>query len=182
MRPSTGFACLVLCLAGSACSVNQPSGSPSPEASPADTARNASFSKIPCENAINSLDSPSNGHAIILGAALPSANAGGPQLDARPSEMPDGSIRYFAKNGLEVQPGRSLEISVPHEVRGRLWIGWGGNPSRPAQRISFNGCDGEKGWLAFAGGYWVTEPGCFPLEVTDDRAVKRIEIVIGTEC
>lgn len=182
MRPSTGLACLILCLAGTACSVNQPSGSPSPTASPADTARKASSSDVPCENVINFSDSPSKGRAIVLGAALPSANAGGPQLAAHPSEMPDGSIRYFAKDGLEVQRGRPLQISVPDEVRGRLWIGWGGNPSHPAQRISFNGCDGEKEWMAFAGGYWVTKPGCFPLEVTDGRAVKRIEIAIETEC
>ncbi|NDL60657.1 hypothetical protein [Phytoactinopolyspora mesophila] len=97
------------------------------------------------------------------------------------SELPSGGW-FFAKAGLVVRGGRHVELLVPPEYADDLRIGWGGHPSSPGISVLAD-CPGHDYWLAFAGGYWVSEPGCYTLHIrVDGEPEEEAGIGIGAPC
>jgi len=136
---------------------------------------------LPCGDVIASAEGPAPGHTVLLGqVALPTAVA----LQANPSGESETAARLFAKDGLQVRPGASLEISIPADASGQASIGWG-NPGKRTSRLVIAGCgksSTEKAWLVYAGGYWVARPMCLPLVVTSGPESRQISIGIGEAC
>jgi hypothetical protein len=137
---------------------------------------------IGCEMAIGSARRPDSDLTVIFDViAVPAAHAGSSWLHAN-TTTGEGAARLFAKRGLLVRRGAEVRLGVPERAAGRLWIGWG-NPGVPGATARFHRCDGADEWILFAGGYWVREPGCFPLRVSvPDGREQQILIGIGGPC
>lgn len=136
---------------------------------------------LPCGDVIGSAAEPSPGYSVVLGqVALPTAVA----LQANPSGEADPAARLFAKDGLVVRPGASVEISIPPDARRMASIGWG-SPGKRTSRLVIADCrpnSTDKDWLVYAGGYWVARPMCLPLVITSERESQRIFVGVGTAC
>lgn len=133
-----------------------------------------------CGDVIATADSPSPGHSVVLGeVALPTETA----LQANPSAQADLGGQLFAKDGLLIQPGASVELIVPDGVHGQASIGWGSPPIR-TRHLVIEGCRSTTttSWLVYAGGYWVAEPTCLPLVVKAGGASGQVSIGVGTPC
>ena len=91
--------------------------------------------------------------------------------------------RLFAKTGLLVKAGTAVELTVARapgskeaaEVTAGVTIGWG-SPGPEGTTIRVPACPSANGWLAFAGGYTVTEPTCVPLIVRSGGREARAEV------
>jgi hypothetical protein len=142
----------------------------------------APATSLPCKNSIESLDEPTvdSGHTVVLGrVVLPTGRALGVNRTAEDQEFP-----LFAKDGLVLKAGTSFELIVPSEWRSRLRIGWG-SPAHPTTRIQVPRCPAEdpsKPWLAYAGGYFVSEPACVALIVRAANESQRVRIGVGAPC
>ena len=110
-------------------------------------------------------------------------------LQLRPQHQPAQNPAHpgwplFVKTGLGVRADRSAELAVPPENRAALRIGWG-SPAEPSLMVTVSPCPGvatPTGWLRYPGGYWVKEPGCYPLELRTAQTVKGICVPIGAPC
>jgi hypothetical protein len=123
---------------------------------------------------------PPGGYQVVLEAvALPTATAQPAALQTAVSGEADPEARLFAKTGLLVRGGAAFEIIVPDEARPGFSVGWG-SPAVRARAVTV-ACDGD-GWLAFAGGYWVSEVGCRPLLVRTSGLEATVEIGVGAPC
>ncbi|MCA1708012.1 MAG: hypothetical protein LC808_33955 [Actinobacteria bacterium] len=133
-----------------------------------------------CGDVIATAESPSPGHSVVLGeVALPTETA----LQANPSGQADPGGQLFAKDGLLIRPGASVELVVPDIVHGQASIGWG-NPAIRTRHLVIEGCGSTTttSWLVYAGGYWVAEPTCLPLVVKAGGASRQVSIGVGTPC
>lgn len=90
---------------------------------------------------------------------------------------PNGEER-FAKSGLVLRRGAKLELEVGPGSAMR--ISWGSG--EPVERIVIEGCPGEREWMAFAGGFFVKEPGCEKLTVRTAGREVTVPIGIGAPC
>lgn len=149
-------------------------------ARPESTQRDARV--LDCDTAIGSARRPEGDLTVVLDAvAVPAARADSPALGANPTSG-EGEARLFTKRGLVVRRGSAVRLGVPEPAAGRLWIGWG-TPGVPGSTARVDGCDASEEWLAFAGGYWVREPGCFPLRISlPDGREQQVLIGVGAPC
>lgn len=132
-----------------------------------------------CAHTIDVLDAPPDDRVVVAGAvAVPDPVTA---LQANPSGVTDPAVRFFAKSGLVVRADAAVELRVPADAADRLRIGWG-SPPQPGPTLYFPGCPDRGEWLAFAGGYWVTEPACLPLEIRADGRIEQIRIGVGVAC
>lgn len=119
--------------------------------------------------------------------ALPST--GRPALQAQPlagghanidSDVIDSGW-YWAKWGLVVRGATPVELAVPDELSNDMRIGWG-QLIEPAASTVMD-CDDTDRWIAFAGGYWVRDLGCYAVDVTvGTNPTQRVDIGIGAPC
>jgi hypothetical protein len=123
---------------------------------------------------------------VVLGVvALPTAPAYGALQTGRTGMR--GRLRLFAKTGLLVKPHTRFELLVPAALRRRMAISWG-NADDPPPRGRFLVNDCARGnatgarWLVYAGGYYVSHPGCLPLVVAAGGQRRRVRIGIGAPC
>jgi hypothetical protein len=147
-----------------------------------ETDRHAPAASLSCQESIESLDgaTTAGAHTVVLGrVALPTGTALGVNRTAEDPEFP-----LFAKDGLVIRAGASFELVVPGALRGRLRIGWG-SAARPTTRLAVSDCratDPSKPWLAYAGGYFVSEPACVALIVRATNESQRVRIGVGAPC
>jgi hypothetical protein len=139
---------------------------------------------VACEQRINSSEQPSRDVDVVLDVvALPTSKVYKRALQT--STYRGDGPRLFAKTGLEVRTGSHVEISAAPDSEGRLWFNWG-NAGTPSARVVVDRCastSSSETWIAFAGGYYVDEPGCFPVRITDDAGhTKDVSIGIGAPC
>src|ERR1700694_2769693 len=121
-----------------------------------------SISVLGCQDVIGSEAAPPSQSSVILGGvALPTGRA----LQANPNADPHAKL--FAKDGLFIRRGASLDLIVPDQWRGRLPASWGSlaNPTshlripgcRPTQRMaSSSRWDVSDDWLVYPGGDFVS--------------------------
>jgi len=126
---------------------------------------------IRCGESVDQVAEVPEGYEAVLGVvALPAGrvlNAG----DAEPG-------RLFAKQGLLVRADAVFELVVP--TGSGMEIGWGAPGPRGAL-LRVPGCPGGPGWLVFAGGFHVGEPGEFPLTVRADGREAQVRITIARQ-
>lgn len=161
------------------CDPTAPTQAPSP--------RSYALTTLPCEDAIGSTATPDPGMSTVFDrVALPTGRA----LQAEPTRDADPAAKLFAKSGLLIKRGVSFDLIVLNEWAGRLTIRWGspGNRSahvrvprcRPTEKINPL-CDSDP-WVAYAGGYWVSQPACVLLTVKTDQAEQTVQIGVGAVC
>jgi hypothetical protein len=139
-------------------------------------------SNVSCRDAIGALPAPPPEMEVVLRVvALPTAKAYSYALQTSRTGETQSVARLFAKTGLVVNGASRAELSVPPEARGQLEIGWG-SPGHPAQRIVVPPCGDAGEWLAWAGGYFVPEVGCVPLDVTVGGTTRQVSIGVGAPC
>lgn len=87
--------------------------------------------------------------------------------------------------GLILKAGTSFTLSVPTEMRGSMKIGWSNFGYTLTDELVNPGCTSEQAnaeWLVYPGGFWLKEPGCIPLLVTNGQTSQTIYIPIGKSC
>jgi hypothetical protein len=174
-----GLAAVVLL---TACTGGQPvartSAPPPPTTASPSSPPSRGPNDIDCDHSIASLPTPSPGTRVYLGVvALPNR-----VLQA----VRDQEGWLWAKQGLEVLAGSTVELTLTPAVRDHAWIGWG-SPARrsPTQRLANcarPGCAHDCGWLAFAGGYWVERPMCLPIVVRSGDRESTARVPVGAAC
>lgn len=86
----------------------------------------------------------------------------------------------IAKFGLAIRDGADVEVAVQSEDGKRVLVKWG--PSEPGSALKFEGCGASEDWLIFAGGPWVSEPGCYEFVVRTGDRRDSLDLGIGTIC
>lgn len=139
--------------------------------------------KLPCGDYIGT-QPPSDRYEIVLGVVALTTSRAGPALQTSETGNP-GVERLFAKSGLLIRAGVTVELEAPPELRGRLAIGWG-SPGEVSHRVVVANCQPRAGdsaqWLAYAGGYHVDEAMCAALTVRADGREQQVRLGIGTPC
>ena len=119
---------------------------------------------------------------VVLGVVGLPASPRYPALQTSLSGDGSRAPRLFAKTGLVIRPGTTFELIVPAPFAKRLSIGWG-LPGRPSHRVTVTSCPNPgRGWLAYAGGYWIDHPACVPIIVRAGGKQQTVHIGIGTPC
>jgi hypothetical protein len=135
---------------------------------------------VPCGEAIDVLAAPPSDLPVVLGVvALPI----GKLLEVAASGETVPGAALFAKWGLVVRAGETVDLQVAPGWAGRAFVGWG-SPASPAPgvRASCQATAGQGQWLAFAGGYWVDQPACLPLIVRSHGQQAQVQIGVGVVC
>ena len=136
---------------------------------------------LSCRDVVGSQDTPGPGFSVAFNrVALPTAKTlGGVRLHAGPQ-----GGKFWAKQGLLITAGAAFELIVPTAWVARLSIGWG-NPAGPSSQVDVSGCQATTPgtrWLAFAGGFWVSQPACVPLIVRIANRQRLVHIGVGAAC
>jgi hypothetical protein len=119
---------------------------------------------------------------VVLGVVGLPASPRYPALGTSLSGDGSGAPRLFAKTGLVIRPGTTFELIVPAAFARRLSIGWG-LPGTRSHRVMVSDCpDPGRGWLAYAGGYWIDHPACVPIIVRSGGRQQTVHIGLGTPC
>jgi hypothetical protein len=141
---------------------------------------------LACHESIDLRRPAATGMHVVLGVvALPTAPAYSALQTGRTGMH--GRLRLFAKTGLVIKPHVRFALEVPAALRGRMAIAWGNAGDPPPQgRFVVNDCGrgartGSK-WLVYAGGYYVSRPGCMPLVVIAHGRRRRVRIGLGAPC
>lgn len=145
-------------------------------------------SLVPCEKSIGE-GAPGPDEDIVGDVvALPSLNhpaLQATQLDDADTQALEGDLVEpgwtWAKRGLVVRGSAHVKVSVPEELKNDMRIGWG-LPAEPLTSVVLE-CTPADRWFAFAGGYWVREPGCYTVNVDiDTAATRQVDVGIGEPC
>jgi hypothetical protein len=165
-----------LLLAMAACT-NEPAPRPSPAPAPAPATATATA----CSDSIGQVTAPPEDYHTIAGvAALPDDAV----IQTAPSGEQGPAVKLFAKWGLLVRTGETVEVAIGPGWASRARVGWG-NPAAPAASVRIKACavgGAPKPWTAFAGGTWVAEPACVPAVIRDGNRIEQIRLPIGRPC
>lgn len=136
---------------------------------------------LECAHAIGTVSTPPPDYETVLDVvALPTADSSPAALQTARTRTNRESGLY-AKAGLLVRARASSTLTVPEAPWGRMTIGWG-SPPVFADEINVPACGDGETWRAFAGGFQVSEVGCFPVEVASADRSEQVMIGIGAEC
>jgi hypothetical protein len=140
---------------------------------------------LPCSEFIGT-QAPERDMRVILGVvALPTSRPLRRALQTTRSGLHAPVARLFAKWGLVIRAGARLRLIVPDRLRNRFSIGWGNaGEGHRGTTIVVDNCTGPPGarWLAYAGGYYVSDPFCAALIVAAHRQRRRVRIGVGKAC
>ena len=153
----------------------------------ATTGQDPSTVDVPCSQAIDTVDSigPSYvAHGSAGGfVALPSEGSppsGLLQLGRMGSAGSELEGFRFSKFGLLVRRDRLVSVEV---------IGSSGtavleyvHPDVPARVVRVGPCSSEREWVVFAGGVWVTEPGCVEVLAASGNESVPVRLPVGAPC
>ncbi|GIE34601.1 hypothetical protein Ait01nite_076460 [Actinoplanes italicus] len=136
-----------------------------------------------CTDAVNRVTEPGDGYRVVAGVvAVPGSDR---MLEPAEQNSGDGPTRLFAKWGLLVHTGTTVDVSLLPGWDGRARINWGDATSEPATSVRIVSCGEEPGegrWAVFTGGTWVIEPDCVPIRITTATGEVTVELSIGTPC
>ncbi len=125
-------------------------------------------------------DPPGDYQVVVQDVAVPTTSV----LQANESGETDPAMRLFAKWGLVVRAGAAVDLHVGPGWEDRARIGWG-SPASPGVAVHVPACpgpSGQAGWLAFAGGTWVAQPGCVPLIARSRGQEAQVRLGVGVPC
>ena len=177
-RPITaaGVTALLLLTAAAGCTADDPGtvGPPPPR---------ASAPAADCAHAVAQQRDPGSTYQVVAGAvAVP---AGDQVLQPAEQTPGVGPTRLFAKWGLLVRTGTTVELSLPPGWGERARIRWGDPGAEPASAVTVVSCTAGSGagpWSVFTGGTWVAEPDCVPIHIRTATEQATVELSIGTPC
>ena len=148
-----------------------PGGSPAP--------RPGRSSGPDCADPAGQADTPDASYRTLLGVvAVPS----GRTLEVAPSGR--SSPRLFAKWGLLVRTGQTVQVSVGDGWASRARVGWGSGVE-PAASVRITACpqgSAPQPWTAFAGGTWLDKAACVPLVIRAGGRSVRLRMPVGVSC
>jgi hypothetical protein len=136
---------------------------------------------VPCSIAIDAVDdmSPSYAPQGAQGGfvALPSGQI---QLGRSGSAGSAFEGFRFSKFGLLVRRDRlvSLEVVGSHGDAVLEFV----HPDTPAHAVRVGPCRSDREWAVFAGGLWVTEPGCVELVAASGGESVGVWLPVGAPC
>lgn len=86
----------------------------------------------------------------------------------------------FSKFGLHVRRNRiaSLEVVSAPDRAILDYV----HPDVPARVVRVGPCDSEREWVVFAGGVWVTEPGCVEVLAASGNESVPVRLPVGAPC
>ncbi|MEW2442955.1 hypothetical protein [Micromonospora marina] len=103
----------------------------------------------------------------------------------QPSASSDeaGPTRLFAKWGLHVRAGATVEVQVAPGWLDRARIGWGAG-AEPVTTVQVEACPAadSSAWSVFTGGTWVAVPGCVPLTIRSQGRETVTRLSVGAAC
>jgi hypothetical protein len=182
-KSSVWLTTCLLVISGSACVSATPVESSTPP---------NGIALLPCQDVIASKAAPPSDFSVVLDrVALPTGRA------LQTNRGSDPAAWLFAKEGLLIRRGRSFDLVVPDDLRGRLAFGWG-SPAKRTSQLRVAGCrptgtilqpgpspahyrESDE-WLAYPGGYWVSEPACVYVLVIAGQAKQTVRIGVGAAC
>ena len=143
--------------------------------------------EVPCSQAIDAVDG-------IGSSYVARGPAGG--FVALPSEglLPSGLLQLgrmgsagselegfrFSKFGLLVRRDRSVSVEVIGSP-GKAVLEYV-HPDAPARMVRVGPCRSEREWVVFAGGVWVTEPGCVEVLAVSGNESVLVRLPVGAPC
>ena len=158
----------------------------SPPATPAISA-GSSNSDVSCADSIDQAAALPGDYRVVAGVVgLPTQRV----LQASSSGENDSVSKLFAKWGLVVRAGATVEMAVGPGWEQKALIGWG-KPGPRAASLRVTACPaagasagdgGSNAWTAFAGGTWVTAPACVPLTIQANGQTETTRLPIGKPC
>jgi hypothetical protein len=155
-----------------------------PELSTTD-ARPASASvTLDCRDPIGELTEPPADYEVIGDAvALLTSSSHPTALQTGLNDGSDRPLRLFAKTGLLVRTGVESEIIVPEEWADRVLVGWGNTERKQrSTHLDIGPCAGRTPWIAFPGGYYVSDPSCVEIVVRTASQDHRVTVGVGAPC
>ena len=143
---------------------------------------------VPCSSAIDAVDDVGPSY-VTHGSdggfvALPSSGwlpSGVLQLGRMGSAGSKFEGLRFSKFGLLVRRDRVVSLEVVSSP-GKAVLEYV-HPDTPARAISVGPCISEREeWVVFAGGVWVTEPGCVEFVAASGNETVRVRLPVGEAC
>jgi hypothetical protein len=136
---------------------------------------------VSCADSIDrATELPGDYRLVAKVAALPRDR----MLGASTSGEHDPATKLFAKWGLAVRTGTTVEIAVAPGWEGRARVGWG-KPGTPATRVRVSACpvgNAPGTWTVYAGGTWVAGAACVPIVIQAQGRTERTRLPIGVPC
>jgi len=149
----------------------------------ANTLRATRAETLDCRRPIGELEAPGERYEIIGGAVALVTSASSPIALQTSATKADPAKRLFAKTGLLVKTGAKSELIVPPEWADQLSVGWGNTDAgQPSQHLVVGPCDSGAAWIAFPGGYFISDPACVDLIVRVADKDRHRSIGVGAPC
>ena len=137
---------------------------------------------VPCSTAIDAVDDVGLWYGIHGSrggfVALPAGQLQLGRMGEAGSEL-EGF--RFSKFGLHVRRDRTVSLEVVNSPDEAVleYV----HPDTPARSVSVGPCSSELGeWAVFAGGVWVTEPGCVEFVAASGNEEVRVRLPVGAPC
>lgn len=143
--------------------------------------------KVPCSHAIDAVDDVGPSYATHGSdggfVALPSGgrlSSGELQLGRMGSTGSELEGYRFAKFGLLARQGRAVSLEVVRSP-GVAVLDYGLDP--PVRSVRVGPCRSHDAqWVVFAGGMWVTQPGCVELLAASANESVHVPLPAGAPC
>jgi hypothetical protein len=148
------------------------------EPAPSEPAASASLVEaVSCTDSIDHVTELPGDYRVVAGAvAVPTGRV----LQASLSGEKDPAAKLFAKWGLMVRTGETVQITVAPGSTDKARVGWGA-PGTPALTVRLTGC-APGSWNVFAGGTWVASPACVPLVIRAAGRSEQARLPVGVAC
>ena len=149
-------------------------------------------SEVPCEHAIDTWIPPIDDDDLLHGSVVHGSSGGfialpdpGHQLQLGRS-APEGSGYEgyrFSKFGLVVRRDRLVSLEVVDAADDAVLKFGSSGDFAPSHALRVGPCPAVSGeWVAFAGGVWVSAPGCVELVASYDDEAVRVRLPVGAAC
>jgi hypothetical protein len=171
---SSLVATLIVCCSLAGCTTHDRPGAISPGPSEI-VAASPPTPTLPCTDPVDARPAPRSNSSPILDA-IAFDRAG----ETIPVDGPD--IPMYAKVWLWVHAGKTATLQLPRESGARMM--WSNTETKPVgDTFEVPACSSSEGaWLAFPGGFYVTERACLTLSVTANGKTQTIDVPIGKRC
>ena len=148
--------------------------------------------EVPCEQAIEGWIPPIDPDDLTSGMIVHGSSGGFIALPdpERPMQLgrsaPEGSGYEgyrFAKFGLVVRGDRLVSVEVVEADHDAVLKFGSSSSFAPSHALRVGPCPATLGeWVVFAGGLWVSAPGCVELVASHDDEVARVRLPVGAAC
>ena len=136
---------------------------------------------VPCSIAIDAVDDIGPTYETHgSGGGFVALPAGPLQLGRMGSAGTEFESFRFSKFGLLVRRDRLVSLEVVSSPGDAVLEYL--HPDTPARAVRVGPCRSDREWVVFAGGVWVTEPGCVELVATSGGESARARLAVGAPC